>query len=132
MAITVPTIDDFSDTTVMRVVRKVVNYLIQTLVPGVNSEVTNATITGVTIAQGSTADTIKITVAKPSGNIVSNEFDISQEEVSIVQTASGITIAGTSLQQANATNTGLMTSTSFNNLTNIIAYVGSDDELIPS
>lgn len=132
MAITVPTVDDFSDTTVMRVVRKVVNYLIQTLVPGVNSEVTNATITGVTIAQGSTADTIKITVAKPSGNIVSNEFDISQEEVSIVQTASGITIAGTSLQQANATNTGLMTSTSFNNLTNIIAYVGTDDELIPS
>ena len=132
MAITVPTIDDFSDTTVMRVVRKVVNYLIQTLVPGVNSEVTNATITGVTIAQGSTADSIKITVAKPSGNVVSNEFDISQEEVSIVQTASGITIAGTSLQQANATNTGLMTSTSFNNLTNIIAYVGTDDELIPS
>ena len=132
MAITVPTVDDFSDTTVMRVVRKVVNYLIQTLVPGVNSEVTNATITGVTIAQGSTADTIKITVAKPSGNVVSNEFDISQEEVSIVQTASGITIAGTSLQQANATNTGLMTSTSFNNLTNIIAYVGTDDELIPS
>ena len=132
MAITVPTVDDFSDTTVMRVVRKVVNYLIQTLVPGVNSEVTNATITGVTIAQGSTADTIKITVAKPSGNIVSNEFDISQEEVSIVQSATGITIAGTSLQQANATNTGLMTSTSFNNLTNIIAYVGTDDELIPS
>lgn len=132
MAITVPTVDDFSDTTVMRVVRKVVNYLIQTLVPGVNSEVTNATITGVTIAQGSTADTIKITVAKPSGNVVSNEFDISQEDVSIVQNASGITIAGTSLQQANATNTGLMTSTSFNNLTNIIAYVGTDDELIPS
>lgn len=132
MAINVPTVDDFSDTTVMRVVRKVVNYLIQTLVPGVNSEVTNATITGVTIAQGSTADTIKITVAKPSGNVVSNEFDISQEEVSIVQNASGITIAGTSLQQANATNTGLMTSTSFNNLTDIIAYVGTDDELIPS
>ena len=132
MAITVPTVDDFSDTTVMRVVRKVVNYLIQTLVPGVNSEVTNATITGVTITQGSTADSIKITVAKPSGNVVSNEFDISQEDVSIVQTASGITIAGTSLQQANATNTGLMTSTSFNNLTNIIAYVGTDDELIPS
>ena len=131
MAISVPTIDDFSDTTVMRVIRKVVNYLIQTLIPGINSEVTNSTITGVTIAQGSTPDTIKITVAKPSGNVQSNEFDISQE-ISIVQSASGITIEGASLQQANATNTGLMTSTSFNNLTNIIAYVGTDDELIPS
>lgn len=131
MAITVPTVDDFSDNTVMRVIRKVVNYLIQTLVPGINSEVTNATITGVTISQGSAPDMIKITVSKPSGDVVSNEYDI-EKEIVISQSPTGIIIEGVTLQNANTTTTGLMTSTAFNNLTNIIAYVGTDDELIPS
>lgn len=40
MSITQPTIDDFQDTTVMRVIRKVVNYLV-TLVPKVNEEIDN-------------------------------------------------------------------------------------------
>ena len=42
MAIPIPTVDDFKDTTVMRVIRKVVNYLIQTIVPGINTVETTA------------------------------------------------------------------------------------------
>ena len=42
MAIPIPTVDDFKDTTVMRVIRKVVNYLIQTIVPGINTVDTTA------------------------------------------------------------------------------------------
>ena len=129
--VTVPTIDDFKDETVMKVVRKVVNYLIQTLVPGINSDVSNATVNSVTISQGSTADTIKITVSKPGGAVTSNEYNIASEEIEISQTAGGISIAGTALQTATASRTGLMTSTSFNNLTNIIDYVGTDTDLIP-
>ena len=36
MVITKPTVDDFSDTTVMRVIRKIVEYIIDTLVPAIN------------------------------------------------------------------------------------------------
>lgn len=42
MAIPIPTVDNFKDTTVMRVIRKVVNYLIQTVVPGINTVETTA------------------------------------------------------------------------------------------
>ncbi|MFT0899725.1 hypothetical protein [Candidatus Methanoprimaticola sp. MG2] len=37
--VTVPTIDQFKDTTVVSVMRKIVDYLIQTLVPGINSDI---------------------------------------------------------------------------------------------
>ena len=37
MVITQPTIDDFSDTTVMRVIRKIVNYICNDLVDGINN-----------------------------------------------------------------------------------------------
>ena len=36
MVITQPTVDDFSDTTVMRVIRKIVNYLCNDLIDGIN------------------------------------------------------------------------------------------------
>ena len=42
MVIPIPTVDNFKDTTVMRVIRKVVNYLIQTVVPGINTVETTA------------------------------------------------------------------------------------------
>lgn len=38
MAIVIPTIDDFTDTTVLRMIRKIVDYLINTLVPTIKSE----------------------------------------------------------------------------------------------
>ena len=37
MVITQPTVDDFSDTTVMRVIRKIVNYICNDLVDGINN-----------------------------------------------------------------------------------------------
>lgn len=37
MVITQPTVDDFSDTTVMRVIRKIVNYICNNLVDGINN-----------------------------------------------------------------------------------------------
>lgn len=37
MVITQPTVDDFSDTTVMRVIRKIVNYICNDLIDGVNN-----------------------------------------------------------------------------------------------
>lgn len=40
MAIVVPTVDSFKDTTVMRSVRKVVNYIINTLIPNINTDIT--------------------------------------------------------------------------------------------
>lgn len=42
MAIPVPTVDNFKDSTVMRVIRKIVNYLIETVVPGINTVDTTA------------------------------------------------------------------------------------------
>lgn len=166
MAIPIPTVDSFSDTTVMRVIRKVVNYIIQTIVPGINTVETTANeaestantantnantaisnnVTAVTIAQGTSSDSVKITLTKASGDVVSNEYEIATGEVSIVQNNSGITINGTSLQNADSEKPGLMTpsyvftlntansnaSTALTNANNITAYVGTDDELIPS
>lgn len=40
--VVVPTIDDFKDNTVMRSLRKVVNYIINTVVPAINTADTNA------------------------------------------------------------------------------------------
>ena len=41
--VAVPTIDDFKDSTVMRSLRKVVNYIINTVVPAINTADSNAT-----------------------------------------------------------------------------------------
>lgn len=40
MGIVVPTVDSFKDTTVMKSVRKVVDYLINTLIPNINTNIT--------------------------------------------------------------------------------------------
>lgn len=48
--VVVPTIDDFKDSTVMRSLRKVVNYIINTVVPAINTADTTAN-TALTTAQ---------------------------------------------------------------------------------
>lgn len=126
--VTVPTIDNFKDTTVMGVIRKIVDYLCNTLVPGINSDiqgkadssdvtnlqqtVTNQNVTGATLAHGTGGNaTIVLTITKPGGNVVSNELVIEAgSEITISQTTSGISINGTALQTASTTRTGLMQS----------------------
>ena len=56
--VAVPTIDDFKDSTVMRSLRKVVNYIINTVIPAINTADTtaNAALTTAQQAQA-TADT---------------------------------------------------------------------------
>ena len=48
--VAVPTIDDFKDSTVMRSLRKVVNYIINTVVPAINTT-DNTANTALTTAQ---------------------------------------------------------------------------------
>lgn len=84
--VTVPTIDNFKDTTVMGVTRKIVGYLCNTLVPNINSDiggkaeqsdlnnlqntVTNQNVTGATLAHGAGGNaTIVLTITKPGGKI---------------------------------------------------------------
>lgn len=40
--VVIPTVDDFKDTTIMRSLRKIVNYIINTVVPGINTAQTTA------------------------------------------------------------------------------------------
>lgn len=66
MVITKPTIDDFSDTTVMRVIRKIVEYIIDTLVPAINEggggssyvlpPATKSTLGGIIVGDNLTVD----------------------------------------------------------------------------
>ena len=66
MVITKPTVDDFSDTTVMRVIRKIVEYIIDTLVPAINEggggssyvlpPATKSTLGGIIVGDNLTVD----------------------------------------------------------------------------
>ena len=66
MVITKPTVDDFSDTTVMRVIRKIVEYIIDTLVPAINEggggssyelpPATKSTLGGIIVGNNLTVD----------------------------------------------------------------------------
>ena len=57
MSIIVPTIDSFTDTTVMRCIRKIVDYIINTLVPGHNTDI--QTVTGLANNAQNTANEAK-------------------------------------------------------------------------
>ena len=115
MAIPVPTIDDFDDSTVVKIIRKVVDYIINTVVPGHNSDVSalqtsinNNNPTAVTISQGTSLGTIRITITKAGGNITSNDYTITVDTSAIEAKINEII-------------------TSHNAL---ITYVGSDAELV--
>lgn len=115
MAIPVPTIDDFDDATVIKTIRKVVNYIIGTLVPGHNSDIsalnttiTNNNPTAVTISQGTAVGTIRITITKAGGNITSNDYSISVDTTEIE----------TKLNEL------------INSYNTMVTYVGADAELV--
>ena len=143
MPITQPTIDDFQDTTVMRVIRKVVNYLV-TLIPKVNEEIAN-----VTDSAGERLDTVEANVealnkelpteirvdydastgnfnidyVKEDGDVLTSNTVVivsgSTGEVTIVQNTSGISINGTALQSATTAQPGLMTPALVSSLNNV-------------
>lgn len=154
MAITQPTIDDFSDTTVMRVIRKVVNYLV-TLIPKVNEEIAN-----VTDSAGERLDTVEANVealnkelpteirvdydastgnfnidyVKEDGDVLTSNTVVivsgSTGEVTIVQNTSGISINGTALQSATTTQPGLMTPALVASLDNVNDTVNDHTTMI--
>ena len=64
MVITQPTVDDFSDTTVMRVIRKIVNYICNDLVDGINN---NDIVSGQFSVQG---NQLSGTLTKGDGTII--------------------------------------------------------------
>ena len=143
MPITQPTIDDFQDTTVMRVIRKVVNYLV-TLIPKVNEEIAN-----VTDSAGERLDTVEANVealnkelpteirvdydastgnfnidyVKEDGDVLTSNTVVivsgSTGEVTIVQNTSGISINGITLQSATTAQPGLMTPALVSSLNNV-------------
>lgn len=94
MVITQPTVDDFSDTTVMRVIRKIVNYICNGLVDGINN---NDIVSGQFSVQGNQLSgtltkgdgtTIDIPAATlPSGGGSDNPYP----------TAVSMTLSGTTL-----------------------------------
>ena len=94
MVITQPTVDDFSDTTVMRVIRKIVNYICNDLVDGINN---NDIVSGQFSVQGNQLSgtltkgdgtTIDIPAATlPSGGGSDNPYP----------TAVSMTLSGTTL-----------------------------------
>ena len=143
MAITQPTIDDFSDTTVMRVIRKVVNYLV-TLIPKVNEEIANVTDstgerldtveanvealnkelpTDIRVNYNSSTGNFNIDYVKEDGDILTSNTVVivsgSTGEVTIVQNTSGISINGIALQSATTARPGLMTPALVSSLNNV-------------
>lgn len=113
MAIPIPTIDQFKDTTVMRCMRKVVDYIIEDVVPAINqspsqdtkvSAVENSISTDsklttvVTNSDGSTATSVPVQLPEGGGT-----------ELNITQTPDGITINNIALQEATIAQDGLVT-----------------------
>ena len=143
MPITQPTIDDFQDTTVMRVIRKVVNYLV-TLIPKVNEEIASVTDnagqrldsveanvealnkelpTEIRVDYDASTGNFNIDYVKEDGDVLTSNTVVivsgSTGEVTIVQNTSGITINGTALQSATTAQPGLMTPALVSSLNNV-------------
>lgn len=143
MPITQPTIDDFSDTTVMRVIRKVVNYLV-TLIPKVNEEIANVTDsagerldsveanvealnkelpTDIRVNYTPSTGNFNIDYVKEDGDVLTSNTVVivsgTTGEVTIVQNTSGISINGIALQSATTAQPGLMTPSLVSSLNNV-------------
>lgn len=154
MPITQPTIDDFQDTTVMRVIRKVVNYLV-TLIPKVNEEIASVTDnagqrldsveanvealnkelpTDIRVNYDSSTGNFNIDYIKEDGDtLTSNTVVIvsgSTGEVTIVQNTSGISINGIALQSATTAQPGLMTPALVSSLNNVNDTVNDHTTMI--
>ena len=126
MVITQPTVDDFSDTTVMRVIRKIVNYICNDLVDGINN---NDIVSGHFSVQGNqlsgtltkgNGTTIDIPAATlPSGGGGSDNP---------YPTAVSMTISGTTLN-FNMTMSNSTPITGSVNLAPILEGYATDDEV---
>lgn len=134
MALTEPSVSDFASTSVMGVVRNVVDKIVE-MVPDIN----DADITGASMSYS--GSTLTLTLSKGNGTSITATATIDTSggtvEVTISQTTSAITINGTALQSATASQIGLMTSAKFNEVTtatnNIAAlteFIGDDSDLI--
>ena len=71
--VAVPTIDDFKDSTVMRSLRKVVNYIINTVVPAINTADTTAN-SALTTAQQAQATATKAQTTADTATTKLNEL----------------------------------------------------------
>lgn len=134
MALTEPSVSDFASTSVMGVVRNVVDKIVD-MVPDINeNDITGASMTY-------SGSTLTLTLSKGDGTSVTATATIDTSggtvEVTISQTTSAITINGTALQTASASQIGLMSSAKFteittatNNIANLTALIGDDEDLI--
>lgn len=134
MAITEPSVGDFASTTVMGVVRNVVDKIVE-IVPDIN----DADITGATMSYSGSTLTLKLTKGDGTEITATATIDTSggDVEVTISQTTTAITINGTALQTASASQIGLMPSAKFteittatNNIASLTALIGTDSDLI--
>lgn len=142
--VTIPTIDNFKGTTVMEVIRNIIDYIKDTFIPAVNTELNakanNADLATVaktgsyndlkdkpTIPSAVTVDdALSATSTNPVQNKVINTA-ITQATTDITNLTSRVGAVETVNQtqttdiQANATA-----------IANLVAYVGTDTELIPA
>lgn len=113
MAIPIPTVDQFKDTTVMRCMRKVVNYLIEDVVPAINQSPSQDTKVSGVENNISTDSKLTTTVTNSDGSTAtSNPVQLPESggvELNITQTPDGITINNIQLQEATNAQDGLVT-----------------------
>lgn len=134
MALTEPSVSDFASTSVMGVVRNVVDKIVE-MVPDINEN----DITGASMSYSGSTLTLTLTKGDSTTITATATIDTSggTVEVTISQTTSAITINGTALQTASASQIGLMPSAKFteietatSNITSLTALIGDDEDLI--
>ncbi|MFT0899726.1 hypothetical protein [Candidatus Methanoprimaticola sp. MG2] len=113
MAIPIPTIDQFKDTTVMRCMRKIVDYLIEDVVPAINQSPSQDTKVSDVENSISADSKLTTTVTNSDGSkAVSSPVQLPESggvELNITQTPDGITINNIQLQEATNAQDGLVT-----------------------
>lgn len=134
MALTTPAISEFAADSVMGVVRNVVDKIIE-IVPDINEN----DITGASMNYS--GSTLTLTLTKGDSTIITATATIDasgeETEINITQTSTAISINGTTIQTASASQIGLMSAAKFtevttatDNITALTALIGTDSDLI--
>lgn len=140
--VTAPTIDQFKDTTVVSVMRKIVDYLIETLVPGINTDISKKANTAdlAPVATSGNYNDLTNKPTIPEGVEVDQELSTTSENaVANKAVTTKLNAVESTANTANTTaNTANTTANTANGTANtakstadsITAYVGTDPELV--